>query len=263
MPDLNLDPASPKFSVITVVRDDLIGLQVTLQSVDAQTSRDFECTIVDGASTDGTPAFLGTLHWPNLQWISEPDEGIYDAMNKGITLSNGRFLIFMNAGDRFAHPEVLDQVSYALTEHGEHDVVYGDAFQRAESGETFRKRARPVEAITYGMFTHHQAMFFARCLFPKFGYDKNWKIAGDYALIATAYKNRCKFLRVHFPICIFAEGGVSSRRQTLGRQEVLLVQKNILEVGVVKRSSNHVLQWASSKVRTYCRPIYNVLRYRA
>jgi len=253
--------ASPLFSIVTVVRNDLAGLRKTLESIDSQTCRNLECIVVDGASSDGAPAFLAASDRPHLHWSSEPDEGIYDAMNKGATRASGQFLIFMNAADVFASEDVLARVASALQEHGEHAVVYGGAFQQTPSGETFLKPDRPVKAIRYGMFTHHQAMFFHRSLFPECGYDKAWKIAGDYALVASAYQKGHKFLRLSFPICTFAEGGLSTQRQTLGRQEGLLVQQKILRIGRLRRGLNELLQWTSCQLRTHCRPVYNWVRY--
>jgi putative colanic acid biosynthesis glycosyltransferase len=252
---------NPLFSIVTVVRNDLAGLRSTLESIDSQTCRDFECVVVDGASTDGAPAFLAALNRPDFQWSSEPDEGIYDAMNKGAARANGEFLIFMNAADSFASVDVLARVSAALQDNQKYAVLYGDAFQRTPNGETFLKPGRPVEAIRYSMFTHHQAMFFHRSLFPECGYDKAWKIAGDYALVATAYKKGHKFLRLGFPVCTFSEGGVSTQRQALGRQEGLLVQKNILRISPLRLALNELLQWASSQARTHFRPLYNLVRY--
>jgi putative colanic acid biosynthesis glycosyltransferase len=254
---------SPLFSIVTVVRNDLTGLRSTLASIDSQTCRDFECVVVDGASTDGAPAFLAGLTRPNLHWSSEPDEGIYDAMNKGAARASGRFLIFMNAADIFASADVLARVAAAIQGNEGYAVLYGDAFQQTPSGETFLKPGRDVKAISYGMFTHHQAMFFHRSLFPECGYDKTWKIAGDYALVATAYQKGHKFLRLGFPICTFSEGGVSTQRQALGRQEALLVQKKILHVSGLQRGANEVLQWAASQARTHFRPLYNLVRYQS
>jgi putative colanic acid biosynthesis glycosyltransferase len=184
-------------------------------------------------------------------------------MNKGAARASGQFLIFMNAADIFASNDVLARVASVIQENEDYAVVYGGAFQQTPTGETFLKPDRPVQAINYGMFTHHQAMFFHRSLFPECGYDKAWKIAGDYALVATIYKKGHKFLRLSFPICIFSEGGLSMQRQTLGRREGLLVQKNILRVGGLRRGLNELLQWASSQARTHFRPVYNRIRYQS
>ncbi|OYZ59116.1 MAG: hypothetical protein B7Y21_00075 [Hydrogenophilales bacterium 16-61-112] len=92
----------PLVTLITVVRNDSEGLRRTLDSVAAQTFRDFQFVMVDGVSTDGTIDLIRQA--PRVDtWISEPDEGIYHAMNKGVALADGEWLLFMNAGDEFGH----------------------------------------------------------------------------------------------------------------------------------------------------------------
>jgi len=253
--------ALPKVSIIIVTLNVADTLQACLDSIYAQQYPNIEIVVMDAVSTDGTVDILKANDSKIALWRSEKDGGIYDAMNKGAARASGQFLIFMNAADIFASADVLARVATAIQLNKGYAVLYGDAFQQTPSGETFLKPGRSLKAISYGMFTHHQAMFFHRSLFPECGYDKAWKIAGDYALVATAYKNGHKFLRLGFPICTFCEGGVSTQRQTLGRQEGLLVQKKILRISGLQRGSNELLQWASSQARTYFRPIYNLIRY--
>jgi putative colanic acid biosynthesis glycosyltransferase len=90
-----------RYSIITVCRNNLNGLQRTCESIEAQSFSDFEWIVIDGASTDGTVEFMTNKVQDNISFFSEPDEGLYDAMNKGIDKASGDYLIFMNSGDQF------------------------------------------------------------------------------------------------------------------------------------------------------------------
>src|SRR5512147_620337 len=100
-------PDRPRVSIITVVRNDHAGLAITMDSVAAQDYADREYVIVDGASTDGTVEVIRRRAAEVTRWISEPDSGIYQAMNKGVRAAAGEYVCFMNAGDRFASADTL------------------------------------------------------------------------------------------------------------------------------------------------------------
>ncbi|MGY1769922.1 glycosyltransferase family 2 protein [Blastococcus sp. SYSU D00813] len=109
----------PELTVVTVTRNDLPGLQATVRSVEEQRSADVEHVIVDGASTDGSAEWLTAL--PDLAWrstVSEPDTGIYDAMNKGLGLATGRYVLFLNAGDVFSSDQVVERLLAVIRETG-------------------------------------------------------------------------------------------------------------------------------------------------
>src|SRR5690606_1825584 len=94
--------------LITVTKDNLFGLQVTAQSIQAQSEKDYEWIVIDGASTDGTQDYLQSAP---AAWISETDRGIYDAMNKGIERATGRYVLFLNAGDMLSDPDILSTLA--------------------------------------------------------------------------------------------------------------------------------------------------------
>lgn len=203
----------PRFSVITITRNHRSGLAATAASLQTQTCPDYEWIIIDGASTDGTHDDFA--HYTTARIISEPDKGIYDAMNKGLDHCTGDYVIFMNAGDQFAAPDVLRLVT-DITASGA-DLIYGDAW---EGGQY--KTARRANTILWGMFTHHQAMFYRRTSIGNLRYDLAYKIAADYDLTL-------RFLAAHpvtdyipHPICIFEQGGVSQQQAARGRQEQYL-----------------------------------------
>lgn len=107
----------PKISVITVNYNNREGLRATLQSTLAQTYSDYEYIVIDGGSTDGSKTLLEDQATRVDHWVSEPDGGIYPAMNKGIAIASGEYLLFMNSGDTFYDAEVLEQVAPALERH--------------------------------------------------------------------------------------------------------------------------------------------------
>src|SRR6202521_4290017 len=119
-----------RFSVLTITLNDVGGFVKTKASIDTQTFSDFQWIIVDGGATDGTVEHLRRLDRPNCKWISQADEGLYDAMNKGLNLVTGEYVIFMNSGDRFTDQNVLHRVDALLARNEEQaDFIYGDAYE--------------------------------------------------------------------------------------------------------------------------------------
>ena len=109
--------AEPLFSIITVCYNAADTIERTLKSVDSQSCKDYEHLIVDGASTDGTTSKVFALKNPLRRMVSEPDKGIYDAMNKGMSFASGKYLIFLNAGDAFHDSEVLADYERIINDH--------------------------------------------------------------------------------------------------------------------------------------------------
>jgi len=124
-----------KFSIITVVYNAKEAIKDTVKSVQDQTYKNFEHIIIDGASTDGTVEYIKSLDFNNIRYISEKDNGIYDAMNKGIKKANGKYLLFLNAGDKFASNDILDKISKTIEKlEIKPKVIYGGANVFEENG---------------------------------------------------------------------------------------------------------------------------------
>lgn len=206
------DRGNVRFSVITVTRQNLEGLRRTAASVAAQTCRDFEWIVVDGGSADGSREFLETLKPGTVRWVSEPDDGVYDAMNKGIGLSSGTYLIFMNAGDVFHSPTTLAEVgARALTA----DVVYGDWIRRSSKKA---KRMRAPKTLPPFYFFRpacnicQQAMFVRGELLKADGFDPAYKVLGDLAKWRHCQMEGRSFEKVNVVVCDFeANVGLSER----------------------------------------------------
>lgn len=210
---------SPLFSVITITKDNLAGLQKTTASLLHQSHVDYEWIIVDGASTDGTLDFIKDLP---AKIISERDNGIYNAMNKGLALATGHYVIFMNAGDLFADADILSTLSTVIKCDAP-DFIYGDALE--SSGHY--KKARSHIRIKHGMFTHHQAMLYARAKIADLKFNESLKIASDFGFTAAFLAKTHKAHYVPCAICVFESGGVSERNRTLGRREQFALRQKM------------------------------------
>ena len=161
-------PTTPTFSIITVTYNAGAVLEDTIQSVIAQTYHHVEYIIVDGASKDNTLAIVARYRNRIARVVSEPDRGLYDAMNKGIALATGDYLCFLNAGDSFHEDDTLQQIVHSLAPQDTlPGVIYGDTDLVDAEGHFVRKRRlSPPEVLTWksfrqGMLVCHQA-FFAR-----------------------------------------------------------------------------------------------------
>lgn len=261
---LRQDPAmnEPRFSIVTITLNDRAGFVQTHASVVAQSCTDFEWLVIDGGSADGTTEYLQQVHHPHCKWTSEPDNGLYDAMNKGLERATGQYIIFMNSGDRFADQEVLARIDALLVRNGQDlHLVFGDAYEEAADGKLLLKRARSVEWIKYGMFTHHQAMFYARHAIATMRYDRSFVVAADYHFTCKLLADGGTALRAGFPISINARAGWSEKKADTGRRENLAIQKTVLRLGRARRAANYAAVLGSALMRTHLRGLYDRIRF--
>lgn len=211
-------------SIITITWNNLNGLKKTAKSVQAQTCRDFEWIIIDGGSDDGTKDYLPTL---SATALSEPDRGIYDAMNKGIERAQGDYLLFLNAGDELADPQVLQHLYNDLHKENFPDFVYGPALEGRNNHDPVTKSARGIKFLFWGMPTHHQAMLYKRETLGKIRYNLSYKIAADYELTCRFLKNAKTVHMTQYPICLFEPGGISQQAVKQGRTEQFDIRQNL------------------------------------
>ena len=172
----------PLFSIITVTWNAASVITPTLQSVQRQTTSDYELLVMDGASTDDTLAIVGRASIATLRVFSEPDGGLYDAMNKGIARARGRYVMFLNAGDTFADDTVLQRLTqYVGSNPG---VIYGQTQLVDQQGNVVGKRhltaPSHLSAASFlnGMVVCHQAFVARRDLVPH--YDLRYRLSADY-----------------------------------------------------------------------------------
>lgn len=206
-------------SIITINYNNAIGLRKTIDSVFAQTYGDFEYILVDGASTDGSKEILeqlqhskdaGDIAFP-LIIISEPDSGIYNAMNKGILLAQGEYLQFLNSGDYLTSPTILEQVFSISTTA---DVIYGHRIDVLSTGATTTWKV-PESVTAYFLWNSmiaHQASFIRRTLFDSVGmYREDLTYASDWEFFLKAFVQHnatVKYMDMY--IVYFDRGGISS-----------------------------------------------------
>lgn len=212
------------FSIVTVTRNHLAGLRATTRALAQENPDLFEWIIIDGASTDGTAAYLKTT--PAL-WVSEPDQGIYDAMNKGLARATGVYVLFLNAGDTLALPHTLATLAALLKVRPvQPDLIYGDAFEDTPQGRVI-KAARSHVCLQQGLFTHHQAIFYRRDVINDLRYDLRYDIAADYKFTAEFLHRSADIFYWPRPICLFEAGGVSQRRAFRGRMQQTLIRREL------------------------------------
>lgn len=224
----------PLISVITVCRNAGELLETTMKSVASQELAELEYIVVDGASTDGSADIIkkeGCV----TKWISEPDKGIYDAMNKGVRMSSGRWVIFMNAGDTFADTYVCSR----LTEVAEKDstVVYGGVIKRNREGE-LQAFPAPEMHDSHRMVFCHQSSMVKRDYMLRHPFDINHRLSADFKLFKSAYAAKEKFQKIDFPVSVFDTGGISNSQRSAGLADNIKV---IYEVAGPLRGMGQIL----------------------
>jgi putative colanic acid biosynthesis glycosyltransferase len=217
-------------AVVTVVRNDLDGLRLTHASLRSQTCRAFSWVVVDGASTDGTADYLSRHHGEIFWWCSQPDGGIFDAMNRGLAAVRGKYLLFLNAGDTLPGPDTLAYALARAEEAGWPDLVYADAWERTPDGRALLKRARPPAWIWYGMFTHHQALLYRDAVRRGIGFDTRYGIGADYAFTIAALARARTLLKLDRPLAVCAPPGRSAAFAEIGRHDQWHIRHEMLGI---------------------------------
>ena len=215
----------PLFSIITVVYNDPVNLQKTITTVAEQEYPNVQFIVIDGGSTDNTLDVIGKNHESITLWKSEKDTGIYDAMNKGLSLATGDYINFLNAGDTFYSPHVLMRVAEEVNiTHAE--IVYGQALHKSkiEGNVSFVKgKTITPSALFRNVPFCHQALFVKKELFQEIGpYDTTYRIVADYEWMIRYYNTKKNTDKMHFMREILVEydtDGFSFKNITQGVHE--------------------------------------------
>ncbi|MDR1206864.1 MAG: glycosyltransferase [Rickettsiales bacterium] len=208
----------PKISIITICYNEP-QVRGTCESVASQTYKNYEWIVIDGGSGPDTLAVFDRYKFIMSHFVSEKDDGVYDAMNKGIRAATGEYIIFMNAGDRFYHNEVLARV-VEFMESNRSDIIYGSVVTSGK-GEIHSYIRVPVKDIQGGFFWFygnlpHQGEFFRRELFDKFGYYRtDRKIYSDWIENLTFFRKGCSFTFVDTIIAEYNNEGISSMHKDM------------------------------------------------
>jgi putative colanic acid biosynthesis glycosyltransferase len=231
-------------SVITVAFRNYDGVVKTWRSL-AHLAREknieFEWIVVDGGSADGTAEFLENLNGEyNLRYVSERDNGLYDAMNKGIDMAQGKFAIFLNSGDIF-HPDVA-QFVHQLADKKENAMYIGDALLDFGDGTKIRRSAKRGWYIYHSLPASHQAIFFPLIGLKNYPYDLQYRVSSDYALAAKLYKKGYNFERINGLVSEFSMGGVSTSNNLELCRDAKKVQRTILRVPGVLAELSYLLR---------------------
>lgn len=232
-------------TIVTVTYNAEDSIDPTLRSIVGQTNKAFEWLIVDGNSRDATlqkiRAAAGQL--VELRVISEPDKGLYDAMNKGVRHARGRYVIFMNAGDCLHDADVVgDFVAYLRHVSRPAAMIYGHTQVRFSDGQGFLRRTRPLDYIWHGQPTIHQSVFFNRLVHAEVPYEfDRYPVSSDYAVMATIQKNRKdEILLWDRIVSQFNNDPKSYSNKRLGMRirDAWNAQRDILELNLAYRSAS-------------------------
>ena len=217
----------PFLSVITVSLNSEATIKATLESLRTQSSKNFESIVIDGGSSDGTMDIVDQYRGIVTRAVSENDSGIYDAMNRGIGLSNGEYVAFLNSDDAY-FTDTIAHVEAFAREHRA-SILYGNIQKERRLGkEVLKKIEKPsLDRMPQTMGVFHPATFVKRDLFDLLGkYDLRFKQAADYHWLLRAYINDTDFAYLDQVLTRFSLGGVSNHSCETYR-EAALIQKEL------------------------------------
>jgi glycosyltransferase involved in cell wall biosynthesis len=199
-------------TIITINYNNLEGLKKTFDSIFNQTFQDFEYIVIDGGSTDGSKDYIEANQDKIDYWISEKDNGVYHAMNKGILKSSGKYLNFMNSGDLFFNKLILELTINKFD--SEKDLYYGDLI--VEDNSKVIGHTTHAEKVNFIYFLNHclphQASFYKTELFQKNGlYDEKYKFISDWSFaFECIVLKKCTYEKINKFIAIYDNNGISS-----------------------------------------------------
>ncbi len=216
----------PFFTVITVCYNSKSSIETTIDSVVKQSFSDWEYILVDGGSTDGTIDIIQEYkkNYENVSFISEKDEGIYDAMNKGIRMSKGKFIFFLNSADSFHDKNVLQKVFDNIKQDDQ--IYYGDVCRVLEGGKVVSKEILNDWRIFWARTICHQTIFSPSIFLKEHTFELKYKICADQEWIYYCKSKGIKFCHIDLVICDYDMNGVSSddKNREICLRERLLIQ---------------------------------------
>lgn len=244
-----------RLSIITINYNNAEGLRKTLASIASQTYRDIEHIIVDGGSTDGSVDVIkeyvqkAGIGKRKVEWVSEKDNGIYNAMNKGIKLATGDYCQFLNSGDYLAAPDVTERMANVLDSLNARrstlndnvpDIIYGNMRKVMPNGKILRDVSGATNDVTLNMFyrgcLNHSPAYIKRSLFGEYGlYDETLKICSDWKFyMQSIVLGKAKVQYVDIDVTIFDMTGISETRKDILNEERNRLLHEMVPEGILK-----------------------------
>lgn len=222
-----------KLSIITINYNNCVGLQKTIESVISQAWRDFEWIVIDGGSSDGSKELIEQYQEHFAYWCSEPDKGIYHAMNKGIASAKGEYLNFMNSGDTFYSNLSLQNV-FSVSIPKDISVVYGDYIDVCPNGIRIEQRLKDTLNVCDLMYRpiNHQSTFIDRKLFLNEGYDETYKLLADWKAFVQWMVKGEKFFHVKTYVACFELGGIHNLQNSVKHLEIERIHSEVIPLYV-------------------------------
>jgi glycosyltransferase involved in cell wall biosynthesis len=227
-------------SIITIVYNNVRDIERTLLSVFNQSYAHIEYIVVDGASNDGTLEIIQHYQDRLAKVVSEKDAGIYDAMNKGLALASGDYVLFMNSGDELYAPDTVENV-FATAPNI--DIYYGETEMYNEAWQSIGKRRHSVpekftwKSFRFGMTISHQAIYIRRTLTEP--YDRQYELSADIDWILTAAKKAKTSVKVSGYVAKYLVGGMSKKRHQQSLKERFAIFTK--HYGLLPNLFNHVV----------------------
>lgn len=208
-----------KISIITINYNNAKGLEKTIASVANQTFKEFEYIIIDGGSTDESVEIIKKYENHINYWVSEPDEGIYPAMNKGLAKASGKYCLFLNSGDSLYAENtlaLLDERSCL----GKEDIIYGDVYMENKDAPFIKSFPEfSLYTASYSPMPHQSSLISSQLLKELNGYDTSFKLLADRVFFIEAYLKNAKFRKLNLCVSKYDMTGISSTELSLFKQE--------------------------------------------
>ena len=205
-----------KISVVTVCYNAEESIEETMKSVFSQTYSDIEYIVIDGASTDNTLGVINRFSdYSFLKIVSEPDSGLYNAMNKATRMAQGDYIIFLNSGDVFCDKDVLLNIAPHLST----DIVYGNVCRKTHNGDVIEKypgKLRVLYLLLQGRMVSHQVIFTRTEIMKEYGFDESYTITADFDFLARVVRDGCSLQYVDRDVSVMENRwGISAQKENI------------------------------------------------
>lgn len=246
---------NPLISIITVVYNGDKYLQQTINSVYNQTYKNIEYIIVDGGSTDKTLSIIEHNNDKISKWISEPDKGLYDAMNKGVAMASGELIGTINSDDWY-ELNTVQLVVNAYLQNPSKNIFHGQRYDVFENGQKqlYNFNSSNFRFKYFSMTYSHPSMFISKKVYEKINYNIDLKLYADYQFVLTAFlQNSNQFLFIEKPLVNFRLGGISGNGSFFGELKEAYIARKNAKLSFIERIFSYVLVFT-------LRPLINLVK---